>query len=308
MSYGKVGVLLGGYSSEKEVSIKSGEAISAALKSKGLDVVEIGRDGDIEKDILAAGIDVAFIALHGKYGEDGQIQSFLEKNNIPYTGTCSEVSRITIDKSETKKALSDEEDILMAPSVLFFKEDSCEELKRKYTELGFPFVLKPVTEGSSVGLSLIQTASEFQENIEGAFNLCDVVMAEKYIEGKELTVGIVGDKILPIVNIVPKNKFYDFEAKYTNGMSEYIIPAKIDEKTTKTIQKIAYKCYKKIGCRHMSRVDFIYDEKEKKAYFLEINTIPGFTATSLLPKAAKASGIEFADLCVAILDMALENK
>lgn len=308
MSYGKVGVLLGGYSSEKEVSIKSGEAISTALKSKGLDVVEIGREGDIEKDILAADIDVAFIALHGKYGEDGQVQSFLEKNNIPYTGSSAAVSRITIDKAETKKALSGDAEILMAPSVLFRKDDSEEEIKNKYNSLGFPFVIKPVTEGSSVGLSLISSANEFASSIAEAFKLCDTVMAEKYIEGKELTVGIIGDKILPIVNIVPKNKFYDFEAKYTKGMSEYIIPAKIDEKTTKTIQKIAYKCYKIIGCRHLSRVDFIYDEKEKKAYFLEINTIPGFTATSLLPKAAKISGIEFADLCISILDMALENK
>lgn len=308
MSYGKVGVLLGGYSSEREVSLKSGEAVANALKAKGVNVVEIGREGDIEEEILKENIDAAFIALHGKYGEDGQVQAFLEKNNIPYTGSSSKVSRITIDKAATKEMLGDDEEILMAPSVLFDKSDSKEVLEGKYKSLGFPFVLKPVTEGSSVGLSLIEDEKAFAENIKEAFALCDTVMAEKYVEGKELTVGIVGDKIMPIVNIVPKNKFYDFEAKYTKGMSNYIIPAKIDEKTTKTIQKIAYKCYKKVGCRHLSRVDFIYDEKEKKAYFLEINTIPGFTATSLLPKAAKQEGIDFEDLCLSILDMAVKDN
>jgi len=305
MKYGKVGVLLGGTSAEREISIKSGKAISAALRRQGVEVIEIGEKEAIEDGIKKYKIDLAFIALHGAYGEDGKVQAFLESQGIFYTGSGKEASEIAIDKIKTKEILI-RSGILVPDYAVLNKE---EKNNIQLDKLGVPLVVKPATEGSSIGLQMVFQKENFEEAVRESFKYSDQLLLERYISGLELTVGILGEQALPIINVVPKNKFYDFEAKYTKGKTEYIIPARIEDSDVyRRIQEIALESYKAVGCRDMSRVDIIFVEATKKIYVLEINTIPGFTETSLLPKAAQEVGIEFDDLCIQLLEMAWKRR
>jgi D-alanine--D-alanine ligase len=278
-----------------------------ALKKKGHHAVGIDVSEDtLESQLLAEDVDVAFIALHGRFGEDGRVQQICETLRIPYTGSGVQASRIAIDKIRTKEVL-----VRQAIPTARFK--TVPVGKRGPTAeavlggLRLPVVVKPSLEGSSIGLSIVTQADKLGDALEKAFACKSDVLIEEYIAGKELTVGILENRALPIIQVVPKNKFYDYQAKYTKGMTEYIIPAPIDEADWVEAQSLAVRTHREIGCEDMSRVDLILGN-DNRLYVLEINTIPGFTETSLLPKAAQAAGIGFEDLCEQIVTMGAAKR
>ncbi|VAX36038.1 UDP-N-acetylmuramate--L-alanine ligase [hydrothermal vent metagenome] len=301
----RVGVLMGGYSSERAISLKSGEAVCRALKQRGYEVVPLDikeRDeGQILKQIESANIDTAFIALHGQFGEDGKIQVLLEQAKILYTGSDVEASQIAINKVATKEILQSKK--IVSPR--WYVVSSCEDIDfdQLYENVGqSPYIVKPVTEGSSIGLVIVQRKEDLPAAFKSVWQYGTEAMCEEYISGRELTVGIIGRTALPVVEISPVEGVFDFTAKYQKGMTNYTVPAAIPTDITIVLQEIALKVHQSVGCRDFSRVDFILSE-EGIPYVLEINTIPGFTATSLLPMAARAAGIDFPELCEKIIEM-----
>jgi len=298
----RIGVLMGGTSSEREVSLKSGAAVSAALKRKGFDVVDI----DVNKDLLERleGVDVAFVILHGKPGEDGVVQGVLDFAGIPYTGPKVLGAALGMNKLITKKVLSFH-GIRVPRFRVYRKRDYLLPGEDQLGNLDFPVVIKPVDEGSTIGVTMARDEAEFEEGLEQAFSYSDEVLVEEFIEGRELTVGVVGDRALPVIEIRPRKGFYDYESKYTKGMTEYLVPAPIDEDTAKQAQEWALIAHRALYQRGVSRTDFRLDGKGN-LYVLEINSIPGMTETSLLPKAAAAAGISFEELVVEILKSAFE--
>ena len=296
---GKVGVLLGGKSSEAAVSVRSGRAVAAALRARGYDVVEIGEDGDIEGGLMRAKIDIAFIVLHGAFGEDGRVQALLEGMNIPYTGSGPDASRIAFDKIAAKRLwagrgiVSPEFEVVTAADVAAGYE----------CRLNFPLAVKPAREGSSFGFSKASDKNGLDAAVRNALRYDDCALVERFIPGLELTVGVVCGQALPVIHIVPRDGCYDYEHKYTKGMTEYIVPADIPDSAARELGDIALRANDAIGCRDMARADFILAEGGRP-YILEINTVPGFTETSLLPKAAAAVGMDFGALCEKILSAA----
>ncbi|MFN3966629.1 MAG: D-alanine--D-alanine ligase [Endomicrobiia bacterium] len=295
----KIGVLYGGISEEREISIKSGNAVISALKSGGYNVVPIDVKQDFLKKIqtLKSKIDIAFIALHGPFGEDGTVQSILEMLRIPYTGSGVLASALAMNKIYSKKIF--EWHKLRTPG--WFTVNSEKELLPE--KLKFPLVVKPCDQGSTIGVRIVNSLKELKSAIKYSLKYSKNAIVEKYIEGKELTVGILGREALPVVEIIPmgKSKFYDFEAKYAPGGSKHIIPARIDSKTTKLLQEMALKAFDALGCKAVGRVDFRLNKNEKP-YILEINTIPGMTETSLLPEAAKERGYSFLETVLKIIE------
>ena len=308
--FGRVGVLMGGVSSERTISLKSGRAVFEALKEEGYDVVAIDIAASdprlIAAQLRASGIQVAFIALHGRLGEDGTIQTILEELNIPYTGSSAKASALAFDKAQTQKILL-EKGISVPPYVVFSNnkllsyKDVCNVLKSSGV------VVKPSCEGSSIGITIAHRADEWNKAVALAFQYGDDIIVEKWIKGRELTVGLLDQDALPVIEICPKRTYFDFTAKYESGLTEYIIPAKLSAEKTLEVQKMALDVFRCLGCSQLARVDFMLDEAQK-FYVLEINTIPGFTATSLLPKAAKYIGLNFNQLCVKILSLVYARK
>lgn len=296
----KIGVIMGGPSSEREISIRSGKAVANALRKRGHNVVEIGEDGSIENGVLAENIDAAFIALHGRYGEDGTIQSFLEDRGILYTGSDPLASRNALDKGIAKSVFLGKG--IPTPEYILIEPDD-----RLNGRMSFPVVLKPVTEGSSIGLSIVWKEEEFENALSEASRYNKRILVEKYIPGEEITVGILGDAPLAVVHIIPKKDYYSYEAKYTSGMTDYIVPARLPFRIYREIQFLGLSAHNALGCRDFSRVDMRLDP-DGRPWVLEVNTIPGFTETSLLPKSAKAVGIEFGELCENILKLALGGR
>ena len=292
----KIGVLLGGASREREISIRSGKAIAGALRQRGFDVIEIGESGSIEHEVLNARIDAVFIALHGIYGEDGQIQAFLEKNGIPYTGSGPAASRTAFNKGTAKRVF--EKNGLLTPPWSLCAGNT--ELDPRAVKL--PAVIKPALEGSSIGLTIVNEKAAVQAAFEKAVTGGGEVVIEEYIPGTEVTVGILGGQPLPVVQIKTRRDFYDFTAKYDDHSTQYLVPAPLDDSMRQLVQDTGLAAYNALGCRDFSRVDIIISDKGKP-YVLEVNTIPGFTQTSLLPKAALAAGIDFDSLCVKILEL-----
>jgi len=307
--FGKIGVLLGGPSSEREISLKSGKAVLEAFKALGLDVIAIDIKTDNEEEniklIKSSGINCAFIALHGYFGEDGGIQQVLEKLKLPYTGSGVSASRLAMDKIASRKIF--EKNGLQVPKYRSIDKESCNEKLNFKNTFGLPLVIKPAANGSSVGLSIIGKEEKLKEAIDLAFSFDDRVIVEEYIKGRELTVGVLDDLALPVIEIIPKNMFFDFEAKYKPGMTDYVIPAQLEEGIAKNVKGAALASHKLLGCFGCSRVDIILDG-HNRCFVLEVNTIPGFTSTSLLPKAAKTVGIEFSDLCLKLIKLAYEKK
>ncbi len=307
--FGKIGVLLGGPSSEREVSLASGRAVYESLKSRGMDVVAV----DIQTDeweinqrlIREANIDVAFIALHGAFGEDGQIQAMLEQMNIPYTGSDPAASRLAINKIASRQIFQRAGLNVPKYIVVQSKED-----KRLYSEIAKvllpPFVVKPATQGSSIGLSIVDSPQQLSKAVEYATRFDKYIIIEEYIKGREITVAILGDTALPPIEIFPKNKFYDYEAKYKLGKSDYAVPAELTFRLSTCVQRVAQIAHRLLGCFGFSRVDMRIDT-EDTVFVLEVNSIPGLTETSLLPKAAMATGISFTQLCTYILHLAYER-
>ncbi len=303
----RIGVIMGGWSSEREISLRSGENIYQSLRRQGFNSIKIDITRNFAQQIKDAKIDLAFIALHGKPGEDGTIQGFLELMGIPYTGSGVLASAIGIDKITTKRLW--EYAGIPTPSYLLISQDQTkvkikETLKTAQKKLGFPMILKPRAEGSSVGCVIIDDSDMLQkECIKGMKNFGDIFL-EKFIPGMIATVGILGERVLPILELVPKHqRFYDYKAKYTKGETEFIIPARIKQPLYKRIQKFALLAHKIIGAKGYSRIDLIVSEN--KSYFLEINTLPGMTELSDLPAQAKYVGISYDELVLEILKSAL---
>lgn len=288
----KVGVLMGGPSSEREVSLKSGAAVAKGLRAAGYDVVEIdvkGRSLD-----LPAGVEAVFVALHGEFGEDGEIQALLRASRVPYTGSGPESSRRAFDKLLSKRAFLNHD----IPTPAF---ELLEAGGRR--TLPLPAVVKPVRQGSSIGVHIVFEEAEWAGALKDALSFDGQVLAESYIEGRELTVGVVGDEVLPVIEIRAAEGFYDYRAKYTQGGSKHIVPAPIPADRANECRALAARVFRALDCQGMGRVDFRMTPAGA-LYVLELNNIPGFTEMSLLPEAARAAGIEFPELCDRILAMA----
>jgi D-alanine-D-alanine ligase len=286
----KIAVLMGGPGEEREISLQSGKAIQLALEAIGYNVLSITMEnklGDIISDLHS--VDLVFLGLHGSIGENGTIQGFLESLGIKYTGSDPISSAICMDKNISKIIARDSKvntpnwEIVTRGQTL--NEDNSE----------FPLVIKPNDQGSTVGLTIVHDESELGPALNLAYNYSSSVMVEKFIEGRELTVTLIGGKALPVCEIIPSHELYDYECKYTPGMSKYVCPADIDLDITKRVQEITERLFEVLKCRHYSRADFRLDH-ENNLWFLEMNTLPGMTDTSLAPMAAKAAGFSFNEL------------
>lgn len=299
----RIGVLMGGLSAEREVSLKTGQAALQALKRLGYDAVEVDSGHDLAAELVKLDIDIAFIALHGRFGEDGRVQGQLEMISIPYTGSGVMSSAIAIDKIMTKKLLLYHE--LPTPGFDFLNPgDSVEALLDRCRH--FPLVAKPAREGSTLGITVAKDRLELKQGIEAALQLDGRILVEDFIDGQELTVSVLNGEALPVIQIVPKSGFYDYDAKYVSGDTEYLVPAPIDRVSYELLQQAAVKAYSVLGCRGAARVDFLMRERE--FYCLEVNTVPGMTETSLLPKAACVAGIDFDSLVeIMLLDAGLDK-
>lgn len=302
-----VAVVLGGPSSEAEISRVTGGAIAGVLREKGYNAKELELDpANLINDLRAMDAKVVFNAVHGMYGEDGRLQSILEAAGMPYTGCGVLASAVSMDKSATKRYLQSA-GIPTAPCMIINKQDAGDlnALAEKIVaEFGLPVVIKAATQGSSIGVTIPKTAEEVVPALEDSFKYSQNVLAEKCIQGKELTISMMEEggepKALPVIWIAPHSGAYDFHSKYTKGATDYHCPAPFDEETTAYIQGIAKDTYKLLGLSGVARVDAILGE-DGVAYVLEANTVPGMTATSLVPKAAAAVGISFPELCEKIL-------
>jgi D-alanine-D-alanine ligase len=304
----KVVVLMGGESSEREVSLRSGQAVFNALKKKGYDVEALDVNKDSIYELKQINPDVAFLALHGKKGEDGTVQGMLEIMGIPYTGPGVACSAICMNKVLTKKIFS-YENIPTADFAIITREsltDSDRTVQNLIEKIGLPMVIKASTQGSSIGTYIVRQQDAILPSIEQAFTYDQEIVVEKYIDGKELTVSVIGNEepiILPLIEITSENEFYDYNSKYTPGMCHHIIPARIPADVEEKIRSISKKVYTTMNCRGFSRIDFMVDQKGNP-YVLEVNTIPGMTEMSLVPDAARAAGIDFEDLVEKIIDLA----
>ncbi len=309
--FGRVGVLMGGYSSERNISLKSGNAIYEALKSQGIDVIPLDITENEREKIGAfiknAQIDIAFNALHGKLGEDGEIQSILEELRILYTGSGIKASKLAINKIAAQECLKLHH-VKVPDNFHFDSESSLAGLLKEVEAIGgFPVVVKPALEGSSIGINVVSSEDDFDRAVTLALELGTAVLVEKFIQGREFTVSIIDKQPLPVIEICPKGGFFDFDSKYSSSKTEYIVPAKISPILESTLQSVALKAYRLFCCSDFARVDLLLDE-DLNHYVLEVNTVPGFTATSLLPKAAKQSGLNFVQLCLKILELAYGKK
>lgn len=306
----KVLVLMGGVSTEREVSLRSGEAVYNALLGAGYNAVKLDVTRDNIDKIKEINPDVAFIALHGKGGEDGSIQGFLEWLKIPYTGPGIASSSICMNKILTKKLML--QNGIRTPKFLEFTTDSnfcCEDAERKIAkELGLPVVLKASCQGSSIGVEIIKEKEKLRNAINSLVTYGDSILAEEFIDGTEVTVPVLGNEnpeTLPIIEILSENEFYDYESKYTSGMSHHLIPARISDKVKKLTEEAALMAYRAAECKGLSRIDFIID-KNDEPYFIEINTSPGMTDVSLFPESAKSAGIDFPQLVDKIVKFAIQ--
>jgi D-alanine-D-alanine ligase len=299
MSFGKVAVLMGGKSAEREVSLKSGAMVLGALRSRGVDAHAFDPAERNLEDLFKQKFARAFIALHGRFGEDGTVQGVLEWLGIPYTGSGILASALAMDKLRTKLLWHAEG--LPTPPYEVLRRES--ELKAVAKRLGTPLFVKPAAEGSSVGMSKVRSAAALDEAYALAVNYDPVVIAEKFIDGPELTGAVLGDEALPLIRIETPREFYDYEAKYIANDTRYLIPAGLSEKKEKALQALCLKAFRALGCRGWGRVDLMLD-KRGRAYLLEINTAPGMTDHSLVPMAARAVGISYEDLCLRILQSA----
>lgn len=294
----KVAVLLGGLSKERDVSLRSGAAVARALRSKGHDVVEIDVGRDLPEKLKAATVDAAFVVLHGRYGEDGAVQGVLELMGIPYTGSGLLASAIGMDKELTKKVLVSEmgDEITTPVWKVIRRGDTVGDTVRV---LPLPVVVKPNREGSTIGISIVREEKDFAPAIQEALKLDETVLIEEFISGTEVTVAILNGRALPIVEIAPKSGFYDYASKYTKGATDYIVPARIPDVVRDRLHATCEKIWKVLKLEGFARADFIVTPDAE--YFLEVNTIPGMTETSLVPKAAAAAGISFEDVCEQVL-------
>ena len=304
----KVALLAGGASGERDISLASGEGARAALEEAGFTVTSFdpSKKSDL-KALIDGEFDVAFICLHGRYGEDGTIQGLLEILGIPYIGSGVWASALAMDKVRAK-VFYRHFGINTPVSATLYRGKPY-DIDAIIDRVGFPCVAKPANEGSALGVHIVSDKQALQQAISDIFETDYELLVETYIKGTELTVSVIGNdkpKALPIIEIVPKNEFYDFESKYAPGGSDHICPARLSEEDTVKVKEIAVAAHKALSCRGVSRTDIIMDE-QGVCWVLETNTVPGMTSTSLLPDSARAAGYTFPQLCVKLIEFALEG-
>ncbi|HEX3758062.1 MAG TPA: D-alanine--D-alanine ligase [Kofleriaceae bacterium] len=302
----KIGVLLGGLSSEREVSLRTGEAVLAALRERGHDAVPIYVDRDVDVALRQEQIEVAFIALHGRWGEDGCIQGLLEMLGIPYTGSDVLASALAMHKAKAKELFR----LHNLPTPAYYTvtgaqlEDRPEglhsALEAVHGDFGFPCVVKPVREGSSVGVSICRDLAELHPAALRALRFDDEILVERFIAGKEISVAVLGDRAIGAVEIAPRDGFYDYANKYTRGATDYYVPPRVSPERYRGLLTQALRAHLALGCSGATRVDMMVSEAGNE-FVLEVNTLPGLTPTSLLPKIADAAGISFGELCEMML-------
>lgn len=305
----KICVLCGGRSGERDVSLRSGKNVFESLKRQGFNVISLDLEDDLISRLKAEKVDLVYIALHGKYGEDGVVQGLLEMAGIPYTGSKVLASALCMNKLAAKRVFT----AMGIPTPHFLEINERSDLKAQAEiiakSFSVPMVLKPTSEGSSLGVVLIKEPDmkNLENILKQAVDKFKDILIEEYIKGQEITIGVVGTgrdvQALPILELVPKNEFYDFEAKYTEGLTEFILPARLDEASYKKAQAIALDAHNALGCYGLSRVDMIVGQN-KIPYVTEINSIPGMTDRSDLPAQAKYAGISFDELVCKILQSA----
>jgi len=293
----KIGVLLGGLSSEREVSLRTGEAVLAALRQRGHDAIPIYVDRDLDVALRQEAIDVAFIALHGRWGEDGSVQGMLEMLGIPYTGSDVLASALAMHKGKAKELFR----LHNLPTPAYYTLCDGDDLTDVHGDFGFPCVVKPVREGSSVGVTICRTPGELAPAVERALRFDDELLVERFIAGMEVSVAVLDDRALGAVEIAPRAGFYDYANKYTKGATEYFVPPRLSPERYRGVLAQATRAHLALGCRGATRVDMMVSDAGNE-YILEVNTVPGLTPTSLLPKIADAAGISFGALCERMLD------
>jgi len=299
INFGKVAVLLGGRSNEREISLQSGRAVLEALKRRGVDAHPFDPAKNPIEDLLRREFNIAYIALHGRYGEDGTVQGGLELMGLPYTGSGVLASALAIDKWRTKllwKSIG-----VNTPRYMMLNAES--NLDTVVRELGLPLIVKPSREGSTIGLCKVTSAGDLTDAYQAAAKHDQMVLAEQFIEGMELTAAILGDTPLPLVRIEVSGELYDYKAKYLSPDTGYFCPSGLPSELENAIQAQALQAHRILGCEGWGRIDLILDSSDKP-YFLETNTSPGMTSHSLVPMAAKAAGIEFDNLVIKILELA----
>ena len=300
-AFGKVAVLMGGQSAEREVSLKSGAAVFNALLAKKVNAHEIDVGHNVLSVLASGGFDRVFIALHGRGGEDGTIQGALEILELPYTGSGVMASALAMDKLRTKYAWMGQG--LPTPGYCTLTSDT--DFDAVVKQYGLPLMIKPAHEGSSIGMAKVTKAEQLKGAYENAAKYDSEVFAEQWITGKEYTVAVLDGEALPVIRLETPNEFYDYDAKYVSDTTGYHIPSGLDETAEKELQALALKAFEGIGAEGWGRVDILCDENGK-AYLIELNTVPGLTDHSLVPMAAKAAGIGFEDLMVRILQTTLQ--
>ncbi len=307
----KIAVLEGGISPEREISLRSGEAIAKALREKGYEVIELDPADysdfySLISKLRTEKISIVFIGLHGGTGENGELQAALSLAGFKYTGSGPKACTLTMDKYVSKLMALDEG--IPAPEYILMREDLLNDYQDPNdfsaieAKLGLPIIVKPNDSGSSVGISIVEKLFELKEAVKLALTYSDSVLLEQYIPGKELTATVLDGKALPLIEIRPLNGWYDFNNKYSKGHSEYLCPAPVEESVSQLIQLSAERLWKVLGLKGYARIDFRYDGN--KPYFLEVNTLPGMTDLSLTPMAAKAVGINFPELVDKIVSLA----
>jgi len=336
----KITLLCGGVSAEREVSLLSGKNVAEALRAKNYEVSVIdpaygdNQPGEDElfsfsitdeppklngspeisarnyivavNDAIHEDTELVFIALHGTWGEDGKIQALLDFRGIPYTGSGVLASTIAMDKLVSKLIFM-QKAVLTPPWISLRMDYNLDEVKKEIDkQFGYPLVVKPIDQGSTVGLTIVQSHDEIEQAIGKGFQFSKRVLLEMYVAGRELTVSILGNEPLPVIEIRPKQGFYDYKNKYTSGMTDYLVPAPLPDEEAEKLQRLAVKAFNALGCEGFGRVDFRMNEAGD-AYCLEVNTIPGMTGTSLVPKAARQVGIEYSELCERIAKIALNR-
>jgi D-alanine-D-alanine ligase len=294
----KVGVLLGGLSAEREVSVRSGEAVLAALADRGYDACPIFVDRDIDMVLRQSRIDVAFLALHGRYGEDGCVQGLLELLGIPYTGSGVLASALAMNKAKAKEVLR-LHNLPTAPGYLVCA-DAADDVIDSHGSFGFPAVVKPAGEGSSLGVQIVNDELELEAAVEQALRFDDQVLVERFIEGREIAVGVIDGKALGAVEIAPRRGFYDFHNRYTAGRTDYHFPARLSPERYRSALRLATLAHDALGCQGATEVDLIVSSRGNEVV-LEVDTLPALTPMSLLPKIAHGVGLGFEDMVEEIL-------
>lgn len=311
----RIGVLMGGPSPEHAISLKSGQGVTEALTARGWSVQPIVLPNGISVEearaicrsaLLRESIDAAFLALHGPFGEDGTVQRLLEDLQIVYTGSDATASALGMDKLASRQRFAAAGLVVPRWRLIERGRLSTEDVELTVRGFQMPVVIKPTNQGSSIGVSIVTEASQLAPALEDAFRYDTHVLIDAFIRGRELTVGIVGEEALPVIEIRPTHAFFDYAAKYTPGETAYLVPAPISSELTAQAQQAARRAHQALGCRHFSRVDLIADD-EGGPVVLEVNTIPGMTAMSLLPKAAACRGLSYDALCERLLVMAIED-